>query len=150
MQSVTEKWCPKCESFKSLDDFHKNARKKDGLEYMCKACNSKRVSLQQKKTYTAEIGRNLNLKRMYGISHKDYLELFERQGGVCAACGQAETAINYRTKQVQNLHVDHCHKTGRVRALLCQDCNIAYGQLREDPERIRKLLRYAESQGENL
>ncbi len=68
--------------------------------------------------------------------------MFLAQNGVCAACSQSETTLDFRTEQVKNLQIDHCHKTGRVRALLCQECNNALGILHDDPERIRLLLRY--------
>jgi hypothetical protein len=83
-------------------------------------------------------------QRMYGLTPEQYLSMFEAQKGLCAACGQPETAIDARTKTIANLHVDHSHTTGEVRALLCRACNTAYGQLQEDPERIRLLLAYAE------
>jgi hypothetical protein len=70
--------------------------------------------------------------------------MFLTQGGVCAACGQPETTIDPRTKQVKNLQVDHCHETGKVRALLCKECNNALGLLHDDPDRIHLLLQYAE------
>lgn len=117
MQAVIEKWCPKCEMLQLLANFSRNARKKDGLEYMCKACNSKRVSTYQQKVYTPEIGRNKNLKQNYGITHEEYEAMLLAQGGVCAVYGLAETAINPYTKQVQNLHVDHCHKTGKSKSI---------------------------------
>ncbi|WP_442942261.1 endonuclease VII domain-containing protein [Nonomuraea sp. NBC_00507] len=61
--------------------------------------------------------------------------MLEAQGGACAAC---------RRVTDQNLHVDHCHTTGKVRGLLCVGCNTALGLLAEDSERIRGLLGYLE------
>jgi hypothetical protein len=82
---------------------------------------------------------------MYGITDEHYQTMFLAQDGTCAVCKQPETAIDTRTQRIANLHVDHDHKTGKVRALLCRGCNTAYGLLGEDPERIRLLLRYAET-----
>lgn len=109
----------------------------------CKVCNN----AARKARYTPERGRKINLRDHYkGFSHEQYEEMFALQSELCAVCGRPETVVNPRTKKVQHLHVDHCHTTGRVRALLCHECNTAYGQLREDPERIRMLLFYAEKQ----
>lgn len=84
-----------------------------------------------------------DLKQHYGITSECYQAMFIAQKGVCATCGQPETTIDYRTKQLKNLQVDHCHTTGKVRALLCKECNNALGLLHDDPERIHLLLKYA-------
>ncbi|GAC1347378.1 MAG: hypothetical protein NVSMB27_12660 [Ktedonobacteraceae bacterium] len=78
------------------------------------------------------------------MTSEEYQTMFLTQNGVCAACGQPKTTNDPRTKSVKNLQVDHCHETGKVRALLCKECNNALGLLHDDPERIRLLLRYAE------
>lgn len=83
-------------------------------------------------------------KRNFGISPEEYEALFKMQGGVCASCGQPERMIDKRSGLPRALAVDHCHETGRIRALLCTSCNIAFGFLEENPERIRLLLAYAE------
>lgn len=75
------------------------------------------------------------LRRLYGLSYAEYQEMFAAQEGRCAICGQT---------QARDLVVDHCHDTGRVRALLCGPCNSAIGLLGEDPERIRRAARYIE------
>src|SRR3990167_482636 len=60
--------------------------------------------------------RNAYLKRTYGISQKIYKAMFKDQAGVCFIC-------HVPTKSGRVLHVDHDHKTGRVRGLLCWKCN---------------------------
>ncbi len=78
--------------------------------------------------------RDKNLRQNYrGFSSQGYDELFLKQGGVCAVCGN---------RQKGHLHVDHDHRTGNVRGLLCSDCNTALGHLHDNPEIIRKLLQY--------
>lgn len=63
------------------------------------------------------------------------------QGGVCAICGQKETST-YRGK-VRKLAVDHCHKTGRVRGLLCMNCNQGLGKFQHSHELLIKAATYA-------
>lgn len=70
--------------------------------------------------------------------------MLEAQGGVCACCKQAETYIHHRSKQIYPLHVDHDHKTGKIRGLLCSICNQTLGKVKEDPEWLKALLRYLE------
>lgn len=78
------------------------------------------------------------LKRTYGISVEDYRGMLEQQQGLCAICDG-----NYG----ERLFVDHCHETGKVRALLCYACNSALGYLRDDPEIARNAVRYLERHG---
>jgi hypothetical protein len=140
--SSSEKQCRKCNKLKAYSQFDIDRGKKDGYHLWCKDCREKR----NKEKYISDplLAREKNLRRMYGITAEQYQVMFNAQKGLCAACGKPETAIDKRTGTLVNLHVDHDHKTGAVRALLCQGCNIAYGQLGEDPERIQALLRYAE------
>jgi hypothetical protein len=64
-----------------------------------------------------------HLKTHYGITPEDVAKMKERQGNRCAIC-----------KKEKKLCVDHCHKTGKVRALLCHNCNTAIGMLKESPK----------------
>jgi hypothetical protein len=70
--------------------------------------------------------------------------MLAEQGDVCAVCNMPETHIDRRSGNIRELCVDHDHKTGEVRALLCSACNVALGRLNEDPARIRALADYAE------
>ena len=63
------------------------------------------------------------LKRLYGITEKEYNKIFKNQKGCCAICGE------HQSKQKKALNVDHNHKTGQVRSLLCTDCNWKVGIL---------------------
>ncbi len=71
--------------------------------------------------------RNYSLKSKYGISLQEYNELLHRQDGKCAIC---YTSIPGRGRK--NLLVDHNHKTGQIRGLLCHNCNNGIGFLRLD------------------
>jgi hypothetical protein len=66
--------------------------------------------------------RRQHLKDRYGINAEDYDRMFDQQGGCCAICAGSES----RAKS-EHFHVDHCHSTGRVRALLCGPCNTKLG-----------------------
>jgi hypothetical protein len=77
-----------------------------------------------------------HVRKKYGLSKKAYMELFERQSGRCAICGREDW------ETVKTLGVDHDHKTGRVRGLLCFDCNTGLGKFKDDPALLRKAIRY--------
>lgn len=77
--------------------------------------------------------RSNRLKYKYGITLDQYNLILEQQGGVCAICAR----LNFR-----NLAVDHCHKTGKVRGLLCDPCNVSLGLMGESIASIEKILVY--------
>ena len=79
-----------------------------------------------------EKARDSFLNTTYGISLADYEKQLREQGGTCALCKLPETTLGPKGK-VRVLSVDHCHKTGKFRGLLCNSCNRAIGYLRDDP-----------------
>lgn len=80
------------------------------------------------------------LRNTYGISLVEYERLHEAQGGVCAICRQPETHV--KRGSVVNLSVDHDHDSGRVRGLLCNNCNRGLGFLRDDPSIVLSAAQY--------
>jgi len=74
-------------------------------------------------------------KREYGLLPEQYDFLLSNQGGVCATPGCGAT---------EKLVVDHCHVTGHVRGLLCFKCNVALGNVNDNPARLRALADYIE------
>ena len=67
--------------------------------------------------------------RQYGITVEDYDRMLREQGGCCKTCGVAS-----ESQQYGRLHVDHRHLDGKVRALLCANCNRAVGLIKDNPE----------------
>lgn len=76
-----------------------------------------------------ESRRNARLKHRYGITAAEYDALHDSQGGCCAICGKHAEAGNSPSHWKNKLAVDHCHDTGKVRGLLCNDCNAGIGHL---------------------
>ncbi len=68
---------------------------------------------------------------------------FLSQEGKCLICRMKETCKFKGV--VRRLSVDHCHESGRVRGLLCMNCNIAIGKMRDDPNLLREAAMYLES-----
>lgn len=84
--------------------------------------------------------RERNLQRDYGISVSAYEDLLKGQGDVCKICNKPETSkLRGVTK---NLAVDHCHKTGKIRGLLCSNCNRGLGLLQDSEEILSKAISY--------
>lgn len=78
--------------------------------------------------------------KKYGLTLEQYMALHAAQGGKCKICRSEETS-----RRRSRLCVDHCHKTGRVRGLLCSVCNRAIGYLKDDPARLRAAAAYLEA-----
>lgn len=127
------KVCLTCGLEKPITEFHKQATKKDPNRRKphCRSCWSK-----IRKDRTPEHNRRYNLKRCYGITPEEYDKMLREQGGTCAICRGTES--------VGRLAVDHCHSTGKVRGLLCTNCNQAIGKLKDDAQLLRNAINYLE------
>ena len=129
------KVCVKCQARKPLNAFCKHRLNKDGLNRQCKRCAREQfVKLAED---SPGIRWKYKLKSRFGLRVEDYYQILSAQNGGCSACGEAP-------KAGKKLCVDHNHKTGKVRGLLCFPCNVSLGALKEDPNRIRGLLAYSE------
>lgn len=127
--------CNKCGLEKDLETgFYKRKGYVGGYTPRCRSCTGEQIKQWWKKNpdRTRIIARRHTIKKTYGISEDEYKEIAESQNNVCAICKQTETSV-YRG-QVRLLAVDHDHKTGKVRALLCSKCNIGLGLFRDNPE----------------
>lgn len=134
-----QKWCPTCKDFRDASSFNLDRGSKDGLQAYCKDCRAK----QQRSDYAKDPRKYIDRQYLYnyGIEAAAYRKLLEEQNGVCAACGNPELPRR-KTVSATRLSVDHDHTTGKVRGLLCSNCNTALGLLQESPERILALLTY--------
>lgn len=86
------------------------------------------------------IHRNADLRKSFGISIEEYDAMHAAQNGVCAICARPERAR--RGDKTKWLAVDHDHKTGKVRGLLCTPCNIAIGNFEDNEERLFAAVDY--------
>jgi hypothetical protein len=84
------------------------------------------------------------LKRCFKISIEEYNNLWQKQNGVCALCGNPETVMysNGKITKLRALAVDHDHKTGRIRGLLCHFCNVGLGHFKDDKNLLLKAIEY--------
>lgn len=80
------------------------------------------------------------LRESFGITLAQYQEMHENQGGRCAICGNPETQM--RNGKIKMLAVDHCHSTGKIRSLLCCECNQGLGKFKDSPELLLNAAEY--------
>ena len=153
------KICSKCKKKKDLSEFSKDSYQKNGLRCWCRECCKKRrekyysvpenkAKLVQQVLKSREHHKEQyrELQRKYGLSKfnltiEDYDCLLNLQNGVCAICGQEESIPNKR------LAVDHDHKTGEVRGLLCTSCNTKLGWYEKQKENLEAYLKVAQGWG---
>jgi hypothetical protein len=140
------KKCSKCKVEKPLYEFHRTKSNKDGLDYYCKQCkrnsyfeNREEILKKSKERYIydKEKSYDRHLKRKYGIGKEDVSEMIIKQDNKCALCNKKFTKTSM---------VDHCHKTGRIRGLLCRGCNGRLGWLENNKD---KIYNYLESNDED-
>lgn len=126
-----EKWCAHGQHWVVLDKFAKHKSRKQGLSDYCKACMRERW--HSRKLYN----RDKRYQKLYGITLDEYNALCELQEFRCAICKTKECGGHSR-----HLHVDHCHKTNKVRGLLCDKCNHGIGFFDDSIEKLKKALEY--------
>lgn len=84
-----------------------------------------------------------HIRQRYGLTKDQFIALYEEQQGLCDGCGQMPPGGG-KGNANNRLFVDHNHKTGEVRGLLCQGCNASVGLAKDSPEVLRKLAKYLE------
>jgi hypothetical protein len=115
--------CPKCDKDLTIEEFH---IRKDGKPYAyCKICHHSASTSYFKKIYKYS---------RYQINKQDYDTMLLLQGNKCKTCKE----------DLLKPHIDHCHNTGKVRGLLCGNCNKALGLIRENTETLQNLITYIE------
>jgi len=164
--------CTGCGEWKSLDNFQKHPNGMWGRKPHCRACSTRdtRVSrakkpevyrAAQKRYYhnnkdkerkrSREASRrpaqrvrekNVLFQRAYSLELEDARDLLSRQGNKCPICG--DYIILCARKGETAACLDHDHKTGVVRGLLCSKCNTGIGMLGDSIEGLRKALEYLE------
>ena len=134
--------CSGCQRVLVEEAFARDRHRKTGRQDRCRSCVSSYMA-----EYNARPEQKLrawqgNLTR-YGMTPPEYEAMLEAQGGLCAICEQPETSK--RGGVVRRLAVDHCHETGEVRGLLCNNCNRALGMFGDSPATLAGAIAYLEA-----
>ncbi|MGZ4126863.1 MAG: endonuclease VII domain-containing protein [Actinomycetota bacterium] len=124
--------CRDCQRWLPRDAFPRHRSRPTGRGAYCKDCHNRRVRESVAKNGGA---RRYHLRRKYGIEPTEFDRLLASQSGLCAVCGLPNPT-----------QVDHDHRTGAVRGILCLSCNAAVGAFGERADIILKAIEYLERQ----
>lgn len=165
----TQKFCGSCEELKSVKDFHKRKGKMVDWVYahICIECKKVAAKEYHKKNASKIIERackwgrdnpekmkknskKKHIKKKYGITLEELNILIEKQNNLCAICQKGSTEIVWmrepgkdsKIQVLKTLDIDHNHKTGLVRQLLCGPCNRGAGQFKDSSVLLRAAARY--------
>lgn len=107
--------------------------------------NRPRLAEMQRARYKADpekysnYFRNRHVLKTYGITQEQYEQMYRDQGGVCAICGAIPDIHRHG---ISRLAIDHCHVTGKVRGLLCNNCNAGMGILGDTVAHLEAAMAY--------
>lgn len=147
------KVCTKCKLSKSLKYFPRYRTSPDGHFYYCKLCKSEAAKVHYDKNkekinkkcqeYHALNAPKIRsqswarrVKRIYGITLEQYEQKKASQDYRCKLCSRHESELRV------GLNLDHCHKTGKLRDFLCNECNVGIGNFKEDTALLLKTIDY--------
>lgn len=155
--------CSKCHMKKEFSNFRRQTSRKDGCQSWCKKCASKRdktywkkeknklrareyrrthkehLSQLRRKRYLNNLPKHKDqqLRRTFGISLDQYNIMLKKQNNKCKICNKEEVG--------RKLSVDHDHKSGKVRGLLCNHCNRGIGSFYDNPTLLLTAIKYLKS-----
>lgn len=122
--------CARCGADKAPEEFPRHRGRASGRHCNCKKCHNQ----QTRESKLRQGGsRKYHLKRKYGLTLEQFDALLAGQGPLCPICLKRPA-----------VHVDHDHRSGVVRGILCEMCNGGLGQFRDNPQTIENAIAYLE------
>ncbi len=118
------KRCNKCGKIKSIDSFYKRKGRPCGVQSNCKVCQGK-----QRVTYWKP---HEVMRRKFKITDEQFEKMMKHDD--CPCCG----------RRMDKKCIDHCHKTEKIRGVICNNCNTALGLLDDSKETLQNLIQYLE------
>jgi len=124
------KICYSCKTTKNSSEFYEKKSNLDGLRPEYIKCTKE---LRKKYKYTKEEMRFNNILYKFKLTKTEYNNLLDSQEGKCKIC---------KVKSNRNLSVDHCHKSGKIRGLLCNTCNAGLGMFKDCIDLLNNAIIY--------
>lgn len=148
--TLKNKYCPKCDLYQPVENFKKLTTDKslrkypDGYYWCCSKCY-KTISFTFDANSTTPLNRKWRrrekrakridaVRKTYGLSQAEFELLITLQNNLCAICGGKDDG--------KVLCIDHDHQTGKVRGLLCHNCNVGLGNFKDKPQILEAAIAY--------
>lgn len=145
------KKCSRCKLEKKVEEFSKNKVSKDGFKVWCRRCGAE-VNRKYRITHPEQYRQSYRRRnanpvfkkyatanqrlRLYGMTSEEFDQMFVNQGKKCGICGSLDPQHN------KGWNVDHDHKTGEVRGILCGVCNTSLGGFKDNPNLLQAAIEY--------
>jgi hypothetical protein len=135
--SATHKRCPKCGVRKKRSEYWNDASRPDGITAYCKLCKAKVTNAHVSKNieYYKKSWREKDLYKKYNLSMDEFENMLKSQDYKCQICKRSLEKYSA---------VDHDHKTGKIRGLLCRKCNLGLGAAKDSTEVLENMIKYLE------
>ncbi len=138
LRSKGVKRCSKCKLIKPLREYHSDKSRHDKLNGLCKSCVAiKKLNYPEKNPGIYNTNKlkytERAIEKRYGITQEVFKQMVTNQDNKCLIC---------RKPDKKRLSIDHCHKTGKIRGLLCTSCNLGLGAFKDDIGYITRAAEY--------
>ena len=135
VKPTIEKQCLDCKIVKPINKFSFTNKEKSFRNSDCMKCKAKKQHLKRMLNPDKELlrKRKIDLRTKYNMTIEEYNQMYLDQGGKCKVCPR---------EVKRTLHLDHCHKTGIVRGLLCEACNHTLGFAQDNIQILQGLINY--------
>lgn len=138
------RWCNRCSVVKPMSEFYNS----EHASY-CKVCMSELDKQKRSKGSEGYAKQQLakkknNILKWYGVSWEDFLAVLRYQNYKCAICGKKLNATGDRSTQGEAANIDHNHETGKLRGILCINCNKLLGHCKDSIETLENAIKYLE------
>lgn len=150
IKQLVEKRCSCCKLILKIENFPRR-KVQSGLSWhsTCKKCQRK-MSDAYRKTDRGKAKikewekanpikhKTYKLRKRYGIEYEDYINLLIKFNYKCGICDATQS----KHKKSSDLYIDHCHKTNKIRGLLCNACNLGLGSFYDNEELLKRAILY--------
>lgn len=134
-QGLRIKKCPKCGEIKDETQWNFREKAHLTLSTYCKSCDTVRKTLAARKRFSNPENRQKENHRQrlwkYGLTQEQYTKMMKDCNSSCEICGSMDELV-----------IDHCHDSNKVRGILCWSCNVALGHFKDSLNKIKKAVKY--------
>lgn len=150
-RTATEKECSMCGEMKPLSEFYELACRPGKLHWRCKDCNKKwntehypkyKKRMAERTLIWRKQHPNYHITRYSGLSETEIEKIIREHGLVCDICNFKDEGFRERKNKPRRVNIDHDHKTGKIRGMLCSRCNLILGRFEDNINLFHSAIGY--------